>query len=210
MSSLSRTVRHLYQFACMLATLLVDAARFLRLSLRSPAAVTAENLFLRKQLALYQERHMKPRRATNATRMAMVRLAQWFDWQPALAVVQPETFRRWQRQGCRRFWRGISGPGRPPIPVELQGLIRQMAHDNRTWGQRCLANELRLKLGLLISPRTIRKYMPKPRDRAPSHRVSSQRWRTFMRNHARDLIVSGVAAEILAEGLADGSIPVPE
>ena len=42
---------------------------------RSPAALAAENLFLRKQLALYQERHVKPRRATPATRVTLVWLA---------------------------------------------------------------------------------------------------------------------------------------
>jgi hypothetical protein len=82
----------------MLYALLCDAARFLRLCLRPGAALAAENLFLRKQLALYQEHHVKPKRATNATRLTLVWLSQWFDWHPALAVVQPETFKRWRRQ----------------------------------------------------------------------------------------------------------------
>jgi hypothetical protein len=51
-----------------------------------------ENLFLRTQLALYQARKVKPQRATDPTRFTLVWLAQWFDWQPALVVVQPETF----------------------------------------------------------------------------------------------------------------------
>jgi hypothetical protein len=55
----------------MLLTLVVDAGRFLRPWLRSPAQLAAENLFLRRQLALYQERHVKPRQATNATRFAL-------------------------------------------------------------------------------------------------------------------------------------------
>lgn len=105
----------------------------------------------------------------------MVWLAQWFDWQPALAAVQPETFKRWRRQWCYLWWHGPSCPGRPPIPVELQALIRQMARENLTWGQRRIANELRLKLGLRVSPRTIRKYMPMHPDRAPGHRVLAQR-----------------------------------
>jgi hypothetical protein len=52
---------------------------------------------LRKQLALYQERKVKPRRATTATRIAIVWLSRWFDWRQALAVVQPKTFIRWHR-----------------------------------------------------------------------------------------------------------------
>ena len=41
----------------------LDTLRFIRLSLRSHLALAAENLFLRKQVALYLERQVKPRRA---------------------------------------------------------------------------------------------------------------------------------------------------
>jgi hypothetical protein len=200
MARLSRMIRHLWQGAGMLCTLILDATQWLRLCLHSPTALAAENLFLRKQLALYQEGHVKPRRATDAIRVALVWLSQWFDWPQALTVVQPETFIRWRRQGFERFWRGTPSPGRPPIPVELQALIRQMARDNLTWGQRRVANELRLKLGLRVSPRTVRKYMPTHLGRAPGHCVLAQRWRTFIRNHAWDLIVRGVASD-LARGV---------
>jgi putative transposase len=37
-----------------------------------------------------------------------------------------------------------------------------MARENPTWGQERIANELRFKLGLRVSPLTVRKYMPKP------------------------------------------------
>jgi putative transposase len=57
----------------------VDAWRFLRLCLRPSPALAAENLFLRKQLALYQERQSKPHRPTQATRMVLAWLARWFD-----------------------------------------------------------------------------------------------------------------------------------
>jgi hypothetical protein len=197
MARLSRAIRPLVPCVIMICTLLLDAARFLRCCLRSPAALAAENLFLRKQLALYQARQVTPRHATNAMRVALVWLSQWCDWQPALAVVQPETFQRWRRQGCHLFWRDTPCLGRPAIPVELQRLIRQMARDNLTWGQRRIANELRLKLGLRVSPRTIRKYLPTHLDRAPGHRVPTQRWRTFVRNHAWDLIIHGVFVDVI-------------
>jgi hypothetical protein len=196
MARLSRTIRPLWRCAGMLRMLVVDATYFFLLCLRPRAALAAENLFLRKQLALYQEGHVTPQRASNATRCTLVWLSQWFDGQPALTVVQPETFKRWRRQQFRLFWRGTSCPGRPPIPVELQGLIRQMARDNLTWGQRRMANELLLKLGLRVSPRTVRKYMPTRLDRAPGGRVPSQRWHTFLRNHARDLIIRGGAVDL--------------
>jgi hypothetical protein len=43
--------------------LLLDTLRFITVSLRPRCALAAENLFLRKQLALYLERKVKPRRA---------------------------------------------------------------------------------------------------------------------------------------------------
>jgi len=36
-----------------------------------------------------------------------------------------------------------------------------MARENPTWGQMRVAAELYLKLGILVSPRTVRKYWPR-------------------------------------------------
>ena len=90
-----RSLPHLVPLTCTLLTLLVNAAHFLRLGLRSPTALAAENLFLRKQLALYQERHVTPRRATDVARLTLVWFGRWFDWRQALTVVQPATFLCW-------------------------------------------------------------------------------------------------------------------
>src|ERR687883_88614 len=181
-----------------LLTLLVDVVRFLRLCLRPSPVLAAENLFLRKQLAFYQEHHVKPRRAPNPARLALVWLARWFDWRQVLTIVQPATFIRWHRQGFRLFWRWKSTPGRPPIPVDLQALIRRMARENPTWGQERIANELLLKLGLRVSPRTVRKYMPTPVDWKPGQRVSSQRWMTFVRNHAQAIVACDCCVVVMA------------
>jgi len=60
-----------------------------------------------------------------------------------------------------------------------------MAAENPLWGQERIANELRLKLGLRISPRTVAKYLPKcPLGRPRGDR----RWSTFLRNHAREMV----------------------
>jgi hypothetical protein len=181
-----------------LLTLLVDAARFLRLGLRAPAALAAENLLLRTQLALYQERHGTPRRATHATRLALVWLGRWFDWRQALAVVQPATFLRWHRQGFRLCWRWKSTPGCPPIPADLHVLIRRMARENPTWGEERIANALFLKLGLRVSPRTVRKYMPQRVDHGRGKRVTSQRWQTFVRNHAQAIVACDFCVVVTA------------
>src|SRR5215475_3040546 len=150
---------HLQQLAGTLLTLLVDGLRYVGLCLRSPAALAAENLFLRKQLALYRERHVKPRCATPATRIALVWLGRWFDWRQALEIMQPQTVIRWHRQGFRLFWHWKSRLGRPRLPADLRTLIPRLARENPTWGEERIANELQLKLGLRVSPRTVHKYL---------------------------------------------------
>jgi putative transposase len=97
--------------------------------------LAAENVFLRKQLALYQERRVKPRRPDPTTRVILVLLPRLLDWRSLLTVVQPDTLIRWHRQGWRLLWRWKSRPGRPPIPMELQRLIVAMAQANPTWGR---------------------------------------------------------------------------
>jgi len=90
--------------------------------------LAAENLFLRKQLALYREREVKPRRATDATRLVLVLLARVFPWRDALVLVQPATLIRWHRQAVRLVWRWRSrSRGRSRIPADLRQLIRTMA-----------------------------------------------------------------------------------
>ena len=97
--------------------LVVDVLRFVGLGLRSHARLAAENLFLRKQLALYFEREAKPRRASNATRLTLVVLARFIEWRAVLTIVQPDTLVRWHRHAFRLFWRWTSRRrGRPRIP----------------------------------------------------------------------------------------------
>jgi hypothetical protein len=96
MRNVSGLFRHVRQLASMLISLIVDAVCYLGLCLRPSPALAAENLFLRKQLALYEERQVKARRASNAMRLAMMWLSSWFDWRSALRVVKPKTFTRWR------------------------------------------------------------------------------------------------------------------
>jgi len=57
-----------------------------------------------------------------------------------------------------------------------------MAAENPLWGEERIANELLVKLGLRVSPRTVRKYLPK---RPPGQPRGDQRWSTFLKNHAK-------------------------
>ena len=61
-----------------------DLLRFLVFSLRSESSLAAENLFLRKQLAFYKERRIRPRRTSHPARLTLmaqppVQLAQRID-----------------------------------------------------------------------------------------------------------------------------------
>src|SRR5437879_814239 len=93
-----------------------DALIFIRLCFRPTAAVVAENLFLRKQLGLFVEREVKPRRATDSVRFTLAQLCRCFDWRDALIIVKPDTLIRWHRKGFRLFWKWKSRPrGRPRV-----------------------------------------------------------------------------------------------
>jgi putative transposase len=198
MTRCTRWLCCLPSFACLLFALMCDAGRFLFLCLRPSPTLAAENLFLRKQLALYQERRTAPGRATNAMRLALVWLSRLFEWRQALVIVQPATLIRWHRQGFGLFWRWKSTPGRPTLPRDLQNLIRRMAQENPTWGQERIANELLLKLGLRVSPRTVRKYMPALREGNRKRCLASQCWSTFLRNHAHGIIACDFCVVVTA------------
>jgi transposase InsO family protein len=162
--------------------LLSDILRLLRSTVRSRAELAAENLFLRKQLACYVERQIRPTRADNATR-PLVLLSRVVAWRELLTIVRPDTLVRWHRDLYCLVWRVKSRPrGRLRIPAELRRLIADMAAANRTWGEERIAAELRLKLGLTVSPRTVRRYMP--RYSRPHGGSSPQSWITFLHNHA--------------------------
>ena len=132
----------------------------IRVGFRTRAQIIAENLFLRRQLALYQERKARRRRPTPAAKLTLVVLSRFFPWATALAIVKPSTFVRWHRAGFRLFWRWKSrSVGRPPLPKNIRTLIVTTASENPSWGEWRIANELSLKLGLLVDPRTVGKYL---------------------------------------------------
>src|SRR5580692_11151332 len=72
-----------------------EAPGFVRMALSSRAALIAENLFLRKQLAFYQERELRPRQLTNAARLWLVFWSRFFDWRSVLLVVKSATLIGW-------------------------------------------------------------------------------------------------------------------
>ena len=167
----------------------------IRLLICTRAALIAENLFLRKQLAFFKERNVKPRRITKTARLAMLGLGRFFNWREALVIVKPETFLKWHRTAFRMFWRWKSRKhGRPPLPNNLRELIREMDRGNPAWGEERIANELNLKLGIRVSPRTVRKYLDSDRPR----RGSGKRWKTFVSNHAKEIVACDFLVSVTA------------
>src|SRR6266851_6759619 len=185
-SSVFRPVAHCFRT---LSLVVFDLVRLAFLAAHSRSALVAENLFLRKQLALFQERKAKPRRADDSARWMMATLSRMFPWRDALVNVKPETLLRWHRKGFRLFWRWKSKPtGRPRLLRDLRDLIWKMAAHNPIWGEERIANELKLKLGIRVSPRTVGKYL---NSRGPRREPDpTQRWLTFVRNHAKWIVAS--------------------
>ncbi len=93
--------------------LLADVASLAWLMLQSRTKLAAENLFLRKQLALYLEREVKPRRADDATRVALVALSRLVEWRRLLVIVKPDTLIGWHRQASVGF--GVGNQRRPVV-----------------------------------------------------------------------------------------------
>jgi len=154
-----------------------------RSSLKSQGELALENLALRQQLAVLKRKTKRPklRKTDRAFWVALSRL--WPDWQDALILVKPKTVIGWHRKGFRLYWswKSRNRGGRPPIDAEIRMLIRRMARENPTWGAPRIHGEL-LKLGFEVAEATVSRYMPL------SRKPPSQSWRTFLRNHTKDLI----------------------
>jgi len=74
-------------FVQVILRLLADFVGLIALSVRPRRSVEAENLFLRRELALYRERGIKPRRVDAATRVSLALLSRLFDCGDALARI---------------------------------------------------------------------------------------------------------------------------
>jgi transposase InsO family protein len=179
-------------------TVAIDLLRLRAMAFRRRVELAAEVLVLRKQLAMLQERAGRRRvRVGFLRRASLALLSRLCGLRPAIVVVQPATVLRWHRAGFRLLWRWrCRRGGRPAVPADLRRLIREMAHDNPSWGEERIASELSLKLGLRVSSRTVRRYLP-PGRRGRGGR-GDQRWATFVRNHARTIVACDFGTVVTA------------
>ena len=164
-----------------LFSLLLSLRRFFQ----GRAKLQAEILALRHQLLILQRGNRNHRLGLTATdRTLWVWLSRfWPNWRSALLIAKPETVIAWHRKGFRLYWTWKSRfpNGRPSVSQEIRALIRRMSLANPRWGAPRIHGEL-LKLGIEVSQGTVAKYMV--RHRKPP----SQSWRTFLTNHAQDLV----------------------
>jgi len=109
-----------------LIRLVSETLRWFRLAVRSNRSINAENLFVRRQLALYIERDIKPRRIDLVRRIGLTLLSRFFNWRDALLEVHTETMFRWHRAGWKLFWRLKSRAGRPQIPAIRHGYRQRL------------------------------------------------------------------------------------
>ncbi len=156
---------------------------FVRAFFARRANLTMENLALRQQLAIFNRKAARPR-LRNRDRLIWVAISKlWPHWRSALLIVQPETIVKWHLQGFRLYWKWKSHHkgGRSRIDREVRDLIRRLSTENRNWGVPRVKAELAL-LGYDVAESTVARYM----IRLP--RPPSQTWRTFLSNHANQIV----------------------
>ena len=146
---------------------------------RDRQELLVENLLLRPQLAVALRSRPRPKRRPRDRLLWVLARQLCPAWRRYLVLVRPETVIGWHRQGWRLFWRWRSRRhgGRPRLSAEVRDLIATMSHENPLRGTERIRGEL-LKLGIMVSNRSIRRY----RELGP-RRPPSQTWRTFLPNH---------------------------
>ncbi|HKV32671.1 MAG TPA: integrase core domain-containing protein [Candidatus Dormibacteraeota bacterium] len=153
-------------------------------AVRSRRDLALENLVLQHQLQVALRTNPNPR-LHGRDRILWVWLRRLWPagWRQHLRVVQPETVLRWHRKGWRLYWTWKSRTrlGRPHLRAEVRALIARISHENPLWGTERIRGEL-LKLGLVVSNRSIRRY--RWRRLRPG---DPQRWRTFLANQLRGI-----------------------
>ena len=94
---------------------------FVRGALRNRAELAAENLALRQQLAILQQKSKTPRLRKRDRIFWALLYRIWTGWRSALLIVQLDIVVGWHRQGFKLYWRWKSrtaNVGRPKIGAQ--------------------------------------------------------------------------------------------
>ncbi len=171
-------VRLIYRFG-------VAVLSWLALLARSSASKDTEILVLRQEVAVLRRVNPKPRLEWTDRAMLAALSRMLPKGLRVHRVVTPGTLLRWHRRMVTRKWTQPRSPGRPPLDDGLAELIVRLARENRAWGVVRIQGELR-RLGHRVGAGTIRKILRRRRIPPPSAR--DDRWRTFLRAHARSIL----------------------
>jgi hypothetical protein len=149
---------------------------------RSRTELVFEIIALRHQIAVLKRSGTRRPRFGLWDRHFWILLSWWWPrWSESLMIIQPDTVKRWRRNGWTALQRYRSGGhwrgGRPKVSREVRELITRMARENFLWGAPRIHGEL-LMLGLKVSQATVSRYL------TTMHRSPGQSWRTFIRNEA--------------------------
>ncbi len=138
---------------------------------RSRSELVLEMIALRHQIAVLKRSGTRRPCFGLWDRLFWILLSwRWPRWPESLMIIQPETVKRWRRNGWSGLWRYRSGGrwrgGRPRVSREVRELINRMARENFLWGAPRIHGEL-LMLGFKVSQATVSRLG----DRAPKSRA---------------------------------------
>ena len=102
-------------------------------SFRTRAALQAEILALRHQLAVFQKNASPRLRLQPSDRLLWILLSRWWPgWRHSLHIVRPDTVIAWHRRAFAWYWtrKSLRRPGRPNVAADTRHLIRDMSQAN--------------------------------------------------------------------------------
>lgn len=165
---------------------------FLKAFFMSSAERSLENLALRSQVAVYQQREMKGKiskpRVDSVFRQLWVLLSKIYpNWKESLVIVKPETVISWYKTAFKAFWKRKSKKaGRPSISPATIALIKRIYKENPLLSPEKIYEKL-ISLNIIDAPcpNTIAKYITRAKKSPANNKTQS--WKTFLKNHCKDI-----------------------